>query len=732
MIASLIRSEKRLKDVLDSFAGWVWEVDAKGKYTFVSGRSKELLGYSPEELIGKTPFDLMPKEEAKKIGRIFKELSSKKKPIRDLENWNITKDGKEVCLLTNAKPLLDEKGKLLGYQGVDKDITKQKKIEESLKHINEETSQILNTSAGGIRIVDKNFNTIRVNKIFIDMVGADEEQILNKKCYEIFPGEACNTDKCSLLQILKGKKKVKFDANKKTIDGTSIPCAVTVMPFKNSKGKVIGVIQDFRDITQRKKAEENLKSLKEFNENIVENIPSAMLVINEELKLVSANNAFYNIYAKSKKKLIGKTISKLFSQNFINKVGLVGNIMKVFKNNKIIEEFGIEFNVPYLGNKVLNIKYIPLINWRSGNPSKTNIMVLIDDITEMKKLEKHKKLLSDKVSKLTSKIPLTNIERIVFYGLIKYPLLSDSELSKRLKIKRSTVTSIKNKLLRHNFYTTYVIPDFGALGCELLCAVHGKAIGSCKDVVSSPEMVYCINTDRDVLGIMVSKSFVETKQLLDSISNLYDEKNIEPPDVIYFPFESTQIPKLLDYSTSVGRIFDLNIKDKPTKFKRAKKRELSKIEKVILYALTKYPNLPDKDLAYKTKISRQTISKIKKKFLKENLLTIVNKPNTRELIYELLVCLHTKNNVKNNLEQIPKMPSNIFTVSGDSEAFGIFLFENYAEHRTISGKLSKILRKGKKKIKEPKIRLFSTRHIQSEKMDFASLVKKIFNLKVDF
>lgn len=140
---ALKESEKRFEDIARSSADWIWEVDKDGKYTFVSGKVKDILGYHPEELIGKTPFDLMPKEEATRIRRIFKEISSKKKRIIDLENWNLSKKGEKICLLTNGVPILDRNDNLLGYRGVDKNITERKKAEERIKQLNE-TLKLLN------------------------------------------------------------------------------------------------------------------------------------------------------------------------------------------------------------------------------------------------------------------------------------------------------------------------------------------------------------------------------------------------------------------------------------------------------------------------------------------------------------------------------------------------------------------------------------------------------------
>lgn len=133
---SLRKSEKRFRDISFSMADWIWEVDKEGRYIFVSEKVKSILGYEAEELIGKRPFELMPKEEAKRIKKIFKNIASKKKPIVDLENCYLTKDGKKVCILSNGVPILNKKGELKGYRGVDKDITLRKRREMNLRNLN--------------------------------------------------------------------------------------------------------------------------------------------------------------------------------------------------------------------------------------------------------------------------------------------------------------------------------------------------------------------------------------------------------------------------------------------------------------------------------------------------------------------------------------------------------------------------------------------------------------------
>lgn len=130
--ALLKESEARFRDIVMSTYDWVWEIGSDWKYCYSSDNIENILGYSPQEIIGKSPFDLMPDTEKIKLEPLFLEIISKNGIIKDLENWNINKNGKKVCLLTNGFPIFDDSGALIGYRGTDKDITERKKLIDDL------------------------------------------------------------------------------------------------------------------------------------------------------------------------------------------------------------------------------------------------------------------------------------------------------------------------------------------------------------------------------------------------------------------------------------------------------------------------------------------------------------------------------------------------------------------------------------------------------------------------
>jgi len=127
---ALKESKQRFRSLVEATSDWVWEVDKNGIYTYSSPKVKEILGYEAVEVIGKTPFDFMPPDEAKRVGAIFRDIAASRKPFERLENVNLHKDGRLVVLETSGVPIFDSSGDFLGYRGIDRDITERKKAEE--------------------------------------------------------------------------------------------------------------------------------------------------------------------------------------------------------------------------------------------------------------------------------------------------------------------------------------------------------------------------------------------------------------------------------------------------------------------------------------------------------------------------------------------------------------------------------------------------------------------------
>jgi two-component system, cell cycle sensor histidine kinase and response regulator CckA len=116
-----------------------WEMDATALCTYVSDVVESVLGYKPEEFIGKRHcYELGPESEWEKRKKHAFDVYARKEPYVNYENKATTKDGRIVWLSSNGIPILDKDGTLLGYRGMDTDITERKQMQEEKERLQEQ------------------------------------------------------------------------------------------------------------------------------------------------------------------------------------------------------------------------------------------------------------------------------------------------------------------------------------------------------------------------------------------------------------------------------------------------------------------------------------------------------------------------------------------------------------------------------------------------------------------
>jgi len=255
---ALRESEQRFRDISHSMADWVWEVDAQGRYTFASGQVKRALGYDPDELLGRTPFDLMTPDEAERVRAIVHRIFDAGTPIVDLENWNLTKEGEQVCLLTNGVPIRGDTGEILGYRGIDKDITQRKRVEEALRI----KDHAIASSINAICIADLEGRVTYVNDAFLKMWGyEDAARVLGRAIGEFF----CHKPKTpGIVGVLEGAGSWVGEAVIQRESGSLLEVQVTSNIENNDDGSPICLMASFMDLSDRRRAEEALGHVKKL------------------------------------------------------------------------------------------------------------------------------------------------------------------------------------------------------------------------------------------------------------------------------------------------------------------------------------------------------------------------------------------------------------------------------------------------------------------------------------
>ncbi|WP_052294257.1 PAS domain S-box protein [Desulfosudis oleivorans] len=146
---SLRKSEERFRQVAENTKEWIWEVDGDGLFTYTSQVAEEMLGYTPEEIVGKKYFyDFFPADKKEQTKEELLTSFASKNSFANYVNSYVHKDGGIVFLETSGLPILDSRGALLGFRGINIDITERQKLEAQLRH--SQKMEAIGTLAGGI------------------------------------------------------------------------------------------------------------------------------------------------------------------------------------------------------------------------------------------------------------------------------------------------------------------------------------------------------------------------------------------------------------------------------------------------------------------------------------------------------------------------------------------------------------------------------------------------------
>jgi PAS domain S-box-containing protein len=130
---ALRETQERFRSLVESVGDWIWEIDTRGSYTYVSPRVTDVLGYDAASLFGKTIYDLTSSGDTERLKQVFQESVAAKKPLVTLEKVCLHKDGQARTLEMSGIPFLNTDGVIVGYRGMDRDITERKNIETRQK-----------------------------------------------------------------------------------------------------------------------------------------------------------------------------------------------------------------------------------------------------------------------------------------------------------------------------------------------------------------------------------------------------------------------------------------------------------------------------------------------------------------------------------------------------------------------------------------------------------------------
>ncbi len=249
---ALAESERRFRNLIESTNDWVWEVDASLRYTYSSPQVRPLLGYAPEDVIGKSPLDFMAPDEAARIAAELGPLVANCQPIIGLRNINIHRDGHAVVLETSGTAILDADGNFLGYRGIDRDIGWREEMVQTLLASEFKYRSLLKHSAGAVVLADMKGTLLELNDAAESLLGYTRDEIVGTNVSRLHPADEMARVSASFAELQHTETITVRDIHVLTRHGKQVPVEINATLIDVGGQKIAqGIFHDLSALKQR-------------------------------------------------------------------------------------------------------------------------------------------------------------------------------------------------------------------------------------------------------------------------------------------------------------------------------------------------------------------------------------------------------------------------------------------------------------------------------------------------
>lgn len=270
---TLRRSEETIRAIIETTHDWIWAIDLNRNHTYSNPAIKDILGYSPHELIGKSSVQFIHEEDRALIESKLPEWIAKKTGWKNLViRWR-HKNGSIRWLESNAVPIFDSQNHLTGFRGVDRDITDRKMAEKYIMESEERYHELFNHMSSGVavyKVVEggKDFIFRDFNKAGERIDNQKREFLIGKSIFDVRPG----VEKSGLIdafrKVLKTGKPVHHPVS--FYEDNRLAGWYENYIYLLPSGELVAV---FDNVTKNKQDEEALLRSEERYRHLVESLP---------------------------------------------------------------------------------------------------------------------------------------------------------------------------------------------------------------------------------------------------------------------------------------------------------------------------------------------------------------------------------------------------------------------------------------------------------------------------
>jgi PAS domain S-box-containing protein len=308
--ADVPASNDQFRIAIDTIPGLVWTALPDGYVDFLNQRWLDYTGLTLEQAIGWGWQTAISPEDRSRLVEYWRSVLAAGKP-GEIEARLRRHDGVDRWFLFRGVPEYDEQGNLVKWYGQTTDIEDRKRAEEELRKQTAHLDELFELAPHAVVLVDATVSVIRVNKEFTRMFGYTQEEALNRPLLDLVAPEERLPEYQSNARMLSSGQKVESETIRRRKDGVRIHVSMTASPVLTG-GPIEGYII-YRDITARKRDEEELKKQTAHLDELFELAPHAVVLVDADVRVMRVNEEFIRMFGYTAEEAVGRLLQDLIA-----------------------------------------------------------------------------------------------------------------------------------------------------------------------------------------------------------------------------------------------------------------------------------------------------------------------------------------------------------------------------------------------------------------------------------
>ena len=356
--------------------------------------------------LGKTDFDIFGEAHARQAYDDEQRIMATGQPMINQEEREDWPDGRVTWATSTKVPLFDHSGKIVGIMGISRDITERKQAEDTLARERNLLRKILDILPDYIYLKDEQSRVVLCNNRRVDNDGmpVNTDDLIGKTAADFFPAEQAAQFRTDELVVLGGTPLIEKEETLIRRDGSKQVILTTKLPFRDSTGKIVGLLGYGRDITERKQAEEALARERNLLRMMFDLLPDHIYLKDEQSRFVMFNRpcTANDAMPTTAEELTGKTDADFYPPE--QAARFRADELVVLGGTPLIDKEETLF-LPDGSKQVILTTKLP---FRDGNGKIVGLLGYGRDITGRKRIEEQVRLQSTALTAAANAMMITD------------------------------------------------------------------------------------------------------------------------------------------------------------------------------------------------------------------------------------------------------------------------------------------------------------------------------------